>query len=204
MTASVIVLLVTLVSHFALFPTIYLFYTRKLTFELSVSVFGLLSSFMYHLSQALGHPLVLTDLHWHRLDNIGAISLTGLLFVNFACIKHSEVETCLKYAVFFLTLIFQEQNPWEEIYTAAPIILFTLIPVWNILMLERELPNISIPNLIKGASLGAISVLFFILGLNDEGDPYRILHGIWHVGIGIGSYYLWSIVKPFYTKNFRA
>lgn len=196
MNVDLAILVVTLVSHMALFPTMKLFFIRKLLFEFCVSIFGLLASFLYHLCQALDHSIILTGLHWHRLDNIGAISLTGLLFVYFACIKNPDVEIALKYFVFLVTLIFQEQNPWDERYTSAPILLFFLIPVFHLFIIQRHLPSINAANVIKGGAMSMISVFFFVLGLNDAGDPYRVLHGMWHIGIGIASYYLWNIIKP--------
>jgi len=44
-----------------------------------------------------------------------------------------------------------------------------------------------------GFLIGAL--IFFLLGLDDPNDPYRIFHGAWHVCGSFASLRLWRSVK---------
>lgn len=192
---DVIPLIVTIASHLSMFPTIYLFFEKKRVFEFCVSLFGLSSSLLYHFCQCIHHSFFLTSTHWHRLDNVTGISIAGLLFVHYCSIKNPFLETSAKHAVLFVAMIFQEENPWDIRFTVAPILLFLLLPVTQLLIIRRQLPSIDGRNLFFGFLLSLIGTIFFSLGLNDAGDPYRLYHGAWHLGIGASSYFLWDIFK---------
>ena len=41
-----------------------------------------------------------------------------------------------------------------------------------------------------GSALALASLFFFVLGLEDNVDKFRIMHSVWHVLSGAGSYFL--------------
>lgn len=188
-------LIVTIFSHLTMIPTICLFFKKKLLFEFCMAVFGLSSSLLYHMCQCIHHSFFLSSTHWHRLDNVTGIAITGLLSVHFCFIRNAFLETSLKYLVFVVSMIFQEENPWDIRFTVAPVLLYSLLPATQLLIIRRQIPPIDKRNLFFGALLTSIAVFFFVLGLNDAGDPYRLYHGTWHLAIGASSYFLWDIFK---------
>ena len=46
-----------------------------------------------------------------------------------------------------------------------------------------------------GVGTSLCAVPFFVLGLDDANDPYRMFHGLWHIFVGGASYYLWQTVR---------
>lgn len=192
---NIIALIATTLSHGTMLATFPVFISKKLLFETCVAGFGLVASVLYHVCQNVDFKIVLTEEQWHKLDNVGVISLIGLLFVHLSCINDRVVEKVLKYVVFFLSVASQEPHPWDVRFTVAPIALFSLIPVVHHLILKRQFPPIHKQQLYGGILCLALSTVFFVLGLNDSGDPYRIIHALWHLTVGIASYFLWRLIK---------
>eukprot|EP00796_Vickermania_ingenoplastis_P011246 gene11246-7814_t len=195
MAVNIPALLTTVLSHVTLLSVFPLFISRKLVFELSSASFGLLASVMYHVCQSIDGPILLSESQWHRLDNVAVIANIGLLFVSCSAITDRFVEKITKYVVFFVALASQEPHPWDVRFTISPILLFLLIPVVQHLVIRRQLPMVHKKNLYYGIVLLAISAIFFYFGLDDDSDPYRIIHGMWHFLAGIASYYLWQVMK---------
>lgn len=189
-------LFITTTSHISLLPTFPVFARKKLLFELCVAGFGLLASLMYHVCQNIDATFFFSEQQWHKLDNVGVIALIGLLFVNISCITDRIVEKVLKYVVFFVSVASQEPHPWDVRFTVAPILLFSLIPIAHHLIIKRQLPAVNRKQLHLGLLSLIISTVFFVLGLNDSEDPYRLIHGLWHFMVGIASYFLWRAIKP--------
>lgn len=48
----------------------------------------------------------------------------------------------------------------------------------------------------KGLMFALFASVFFILGLDEHNDPFRICHSIAHVFMGAALYQLWAIVPP--------
>lgn len=192
---NVIAFFITVLSHLTLLPTIQVLASKRLVFEVCVSGFGLLASVMYHTCQCLCIQFFFVESQWHKLDNVGVVALIGLMFVHLSAITNRLVEKVARYVVFFIAIASQEQHPWDVRFTVAPILLFALIPITQHFLVNKSFPPINQKCLYLGLLSICVSVVFFVLGLNDAGDPYRILHGMWHCTVGIASYYLWRVIN---------
>lgn len=189
------VFITTVVSHLTLIAPLLQLIKRKWMFEAFISVFGLTSSFMYHTCQSFDTRIFLSELQWHRLDNIGALSSFGIFWTYMACIKDPVVEAYVKYACVFITLLAQEKDPWNEFYTFIPVVIFAMIPFFFHIFVHRRMPQYDKKNTLLGFGLLGCAIPFFVAGLDDDNDPYRIFHGVWHLMVGIASFYLWRVVK---------
>jgi hypothetical protein len=200
------------VSHVAVVPTLASLLRRQWIFEFAVGTFCLAVSLLYHLSECLGEHFFLSELQWHRLDNIGAIAVFGGLFAYLCDVPpddasyfgaHRNVHQphrplahqLLQFATLFASVIVQERDPWNELYTVAPIVTFALMPLVSHAV-QRRLPRYRWAMLFKGFGAVAAGAVFFALGLDDANDPCRVYHGLWHLLGGLGMWWLWQVVPP--------
>ena len=183
------------VSHVSLLPTLLQLYRRRWMFEVSATCFGLLCSFLYHTCQAFDMVIFLTELQWHRLDNVGALVCFSALFTYLCALRDSTMDAYIKYGCFMFGIIIQEKSPWEIEYTLVPVFLFALMPVISHACLFQRLPHYDWKNFVVGFGTLVAAFPFFVAGLDDEHDPYRMFHGMWHLMGGVASLYLWRIVK---------
>jgi hypothetical protein len=190
-----IIFLTCCVSHLAMVPSVVQLVRRRWMFETAVIVFAMTCSFMYHTCQSFDTRIFLTELQWHRLDNIGALCSFAVFWTYMACIKDPVVDAYIKYACVFIALLAQEKDPWNEIYTFIPIVLFSLIPVVSHVFIHQRAPVYDRKNAVLGFGLLCAALPFFVAGLDDENDPYRSFHGLWHLIGGASSFFLWRIVK---------
>lgn len=168
---------------------------RRWMFEAAVTMFSIICSFMYHTCQSFDTRVFLTELQWHRLDNIGALTSFGIFWTYLACIKDPVVDAYVKYACVFVALLAQEKDPWNEMYTFVPILMFSMIPVVAHVFVHKRRPAYDRNNVVMGFGLLAAALPFFVAGLDDENDPFRIFHGMWHLIGGASSFFLWRVVK---------
>jgi hypothetical protein len=95
----------------------------------------------------------------------------------------------------------QEKDAWDLKWTVIPIVFFVLIPLvkisWTYFVLGKSVrPNYVWKHFWLGtASLVGLGLPCFILGLDDENDPGRIFHFLWHFFGAVSSYYLNTSVK---------
>jgi predicted membrane channel-forming protein YqfA (hemolysin III family) len=176
-------------------PSVMQLIRRKWMFEASVIVFSMTCSFMYHTCQSFDTRIFLTELQWHRLDNIGALTSFGIFWTYMACIKDPIVDAYIKYSCMFIALLAQEKDPWNEMYTFIPIVVFSMIPVFAHIFVHQRGPAYDRRNLVLGFGLLAAALPFFVAGLDDDNDPFRVFHGLWHLIGGASALYLWRIVK---------
>jgi uncharacterized membrane protein len=195
------VTLTTIASHVAVFPALAMLLRRRWVFEFSVGSFCCLVSLLYHMSEVAGNIFFLTELQWHRLDNIGAIAVFGGLFVYLCDIpadaghghQPALAHQLLQFATLFASVIVQEHDPWNETYTFVPIVAFATMPVLSH-MAQGRFPRFVWANVAKGFGLVALGAMFFVFGLDDANDPCRVYHGLWHLLAGGGMWWLWQIV----------
>ncbi|KAG5482099.1 hypothetical protein CUR178_05956 [Leishmania enriettii] len=198
-----ILFITTVLSHLTMLPTPYFFYKRNYLFELCCATFALLVSFMYHTTESFNTHLVLTEMEWHRLDNIGAISMMGLWQVYICCFQTPLVEMSCKCFCIFFTLIVQQKHPWDMRFTLSPILLFSLFPIVKHCFIEQRLPAICVRQLAWGSFFFSFALVFFVLGLDDDADRYRMYHGAWHFFAGLAFFFFWVMVKtPGCTGNY--
>jgi hypothetical protein len=185
----------TRLAHAAMQPRVLQLVRRRWVLEAVSSSFCLLTSFMYHATQDWGTSCFLDELQWHRLDNIGALNGFSLLFVYLAEIQDPLADNGLKILNFFLAVVVQEGYPWDERYTFGPLLLFFLIPVVYNAAWARRVPAYDYRELALGVAALPVALLFFVRGLDDASDPYRMAHGMWHMTAGFSCYHLWRAVR---------
>ena len=156
------------------------------------SIFGIIVSFMYHLCESLDIIIIIPQLKWHELDNIGAIYCLNNLMLSFtkSGLNIEEIER-KNYLSTLLILIIQKRGPWDLTNTIIPIVLCGLYVIYN--LLRYGIPQYYKPQMIKGIIFFGIGLIMFIRGLDDLNDYIRIYHTLWHIFIGIAFYYLWQI-----------
>ena len=76
---------------------------------------------MYHLCEVLDCDLYLSELEWHRLDNVFVISGMGIFFLHLSGNSHCRL---LVYSTLMISILAQEKDPWNLKFTIAPIVLF--------------------------------------------------------------------------------
>lgn len=171
-------------------------------FEFTLAIFGITSSFMYHICDSFNMTFILNVSQWHRLDNVGVISSLGVWFVHFSCFSDPLVDISFRYSVLFVTLILQQAHPFDLRFTVTPLLLFALFPTVKYCLLHRQWPSLHLNSFITGLGTMLIAVPFFILGQNECEDPYRFYHGLWHFFGGAASFFLWTTTRrcPFSRK----
>ncbi|KPI83284.1 hypothetical protein ABL78_7681 [Leptomonas seymouri] len=162
--------------------------------EFCGSLYALLVSFMYHSAESFDTSLFLTEKEWHRLDNIGVVSIVGMWDVYLCCLENTFVDTCCKCFCIFFTLILQQKHPWDVRFTVTPIILFSIFPIVKYCFIEHRLPPVNVRHLLYGVFFACVAIAFFVAGLNECEDPYRMCHGAWHFFMGIASFFMWVMV----------
>jgi hypothetical protein len=185
----------TVLSHLAMIPVIVQFVRKRWVMEAVSGCFTLLTSFMYHATQDWGAPFFLHEHEWHRLDNVAALhSISGLL-IYMADFRSPLANTAMKVLNLFLIIIIQEPYPWDERFTLGPFLYFLTIPfIYNGFFSGRR-PAYDYRKFGQGLAGMVVAILFFIRGLDDASDAYRLSHGMWHLVGGFGFYHLWSCVK---------
>lgn len=182
-------------SHLPMLLTIFYLFRRNYIFECCMGVFSLVVSFMYHTCECFDTTLFLSELRWHRLDNICAITSVGVTCVYLARIENQALMDYIKYVYFFVVMILQEGHPWDERYTAAPVALAVMFAIAAHIRDPRRRRGLVLRRLILAILLDGVAVFFFALGLNDQGDPYRIFHGLFHLFIAFGVFASWTAIR---------
>jgi hypothetical protein len=181
-------------SHAACIPALWQLIRRRWVFEAYVCTTALMASFMYHSCEAFGTSFFLTELRWHRLDNIGVLSCFGVYFTYLCNFRNVYTEQFVKYSTVVLAVLAQEKDPWNEAYTFGPMAFFIMIPVFVHCVVRRKVPSFDVKNAALGFGLLIAAVPFFLAGLDDRADPYRLYHGLWHVVSGGASFFMWRVV----------
>ena len=185
---------VTFLSHLSMVFPIILLFRRRWIWETVLSAATLTTSFMYHSVQAYRTRFILSELQWHRLDNIVAITAFGAFFLYLACIPNPFLNETLKFAYLWITVVLQERAPWDERYTFFPIVCFGAVPVCTHLFYWRRWPHYDWQEFTVGFGCLAVAVGFFIVGLDEAHDPFRMFHCMWHVMGGYAATRLWRVV----------
>lgn len=187
---------VTLASHLPMLLPMRMLINRGWVFESCLSFFSFLGSFMYHISESLQtNELFLSELQWHRLDNIGVLCLFGCFYTYLCIIPNPNLDLTVKMMCMILAILVQEYAPWNVVFTAAPVVLFMMMPVAVFGLYHQRKPAYDWKMFFRGFGLLGLAGPFFILGLDDHNDPCRLFHAMWHVIGSLASMYLWCIVK---------
>ncbi len=146
---------------------------------------------MYHCCDSIDRDLFLTELQWHRLDNIGALMCFTNLFTFLMDNRNRDIDISINLAEFLMHLILQEKDPWNVMFTIIPILLSSLKPLVKMVILKKFLPYRAVPFTLGIVAL-FVGFAFFFLALDDDHDFLRIYHGMWHMSVGSASYFLWN------------
>ncbi|CBH12818.1 hypothetical protein, conserved [Trypanosoma brucei gambiense DAL972] len=192
--ASWLVCVLSVVSHATLVPTVYHFLRKRYAYESVLGVFGLTASLMYHICEAFDAKFFMSSLAWHRVDNILVISLLGAWSVYMCALHDPFVERFTKYSLMMLCLIFQTRGPWEAVNSVFPAAVSFSIPI-GVYVYRRRIPALEIGRLVGFILIMAVAVIFFIKGLDDKRDHFRMYHSLWHFFCGIASYLMWTLLK---------
>lgn len=198
-TERIIMGILNSLSNLAILPTIFLIYHQKNIFSYYIGYFSMFVSAMYHFCESLDVKIILEQLKWHELDNIGAIYSFSQMTLPL-CKKNNDLNFKNKknYIFFFFLLFIQQRGPWKLINTILPIILdfsfsFILLYIYG-------KPTYNKSTLRKACIFMLISLFFFYKGLDDLNDYLRIWHAIWHLFIGITSFYFLQIQEEKYIS----
>ena len=103
-------------------------------FEALLFSMTLLASFMFHFCEIYETSFFLKELQWQRIDNIFTISSFELVIL-YLCGAVAQDDLLLKLSTVFSTVIIQEKDPWNFIYTIMPLVSYLgvglLVRVYN-------------------------------------------------------------------------
>ena len=186
-------------SNLAILPTILLIFHQKDIFSYYIGYFSMIVSMMYHFCESLDVVIILEQLKWHELDNIGAIYSFSQMTLPLT-IKNKDLnyKTKKNYIFFFFLLFIQQRGPWELINTVLPIVLDFLYAF--ILIFKYGKPNYNKSTLQKACLFMLIALIFFYKGLDDLNDYLRIWHALWHFFVGITSFYFMQIQEEIFIS----
>lgn len=199
---------VTIISLAAGLPSVKAVYDQRRYFDAAMGILLFFSSVLYHLSDTWNtNALFLSELQWHKLDNIGVLNVFATTLINLSDFEKESTSETWRWVSLFFVLIVQEKDPWDLKWTVVPLIAFFLMPIikfsWNYVVHGASLK----PNYVwKHFWLGSVFLIglglpCFVLGLDDDKDPYRIFHFLWHFFGAVSAYYLNTSVKRTLMRN---
>ena len=188
----IIMALIDSLSNLPIAPTIFLIKQQKKIFSYYLGYFSMVVSMMYHLCESLDIKIFLVQLKWHELDNIGAMYAFSQMSVPLTKYYNDlDYITKKNYLFFFLILLFQQRGPWVLTNTILPLTLDFSLAIFQII--KYGLPEYNKKVMHRAFIFMSISLIFFYKGLDDLNDYLRIWHSLWHVFIGLTSFYLIQI-----------
>uniref|UniRef100_A0A7S3F9H8 Uncharacterized protein n=1 Tax=Haptolina ericina TaxID=156174 RepID=A0A7S3F9H8_9EUKA len=178
----------------AFVPPLVVMHRFRRHFELYIGVFQLATGFLYNFCNALNMNVFLSELQWHALNNILTTTYFLLLLIHLQANTNPTVDIVLRYAAFTAVWIAQIKDEyWNPWYTALVVAVFCMMPVCKFCGAMR-LPPYEPEKLLKGAVAGVASAVCFVVGLDDQVDPFRLFHGLSQALVGLALYYLWQLV----------
>eukprot|EP00035_Acanthoeca_spectabilis_P009705 m.171293 g.171293 ORF g.171293 m.171293 type:complete len:219 (-) comp14811_c0_seq1:177-833(-) len=173
-------------------------------FETFIGLAQFVTSFFYNLCDALEISVLIDITEWHKINNILTITLGCFVLVYLMGNRNEARDHVLRYSVFLSVWICQVKDGYwmdESQYTLSiPVACFLLL---LIRLLNGIFVKYNKTQLVRGIGATAISGVFFYASLDDVTDPYRLLHGLSQVTIGVALYYLWQVipVDNYYKKK---
>lgn len=168
----------------------------------------MVTAFFYNLTNSYGIVLFLSEIAWHKINNVVSTTYLCLLLIHLTGIESKDTNTILSYLAFTLIWVAQLKDEYwmdNSMYTVLVVIFFSLLPFVkhiSIFLKKKELPPFNFKYLTFGSICGFIASVCFLLGLNSDRDWLRHWHGLSHLFFGGCLYYLWgvlSLTKP--SKN---
>ena len=194
----IIMAIIDSISNLPIGPTIFLIKRQNKTFSYYMGYFSMIVSIMYHLCESLDIKIILVQKKWHELDNIGAMYAFSQMSVPLTKFNNNmNYITKKNYIIFFIILLFQQRGPWILMNTVLPLVFDFSLAIFQILI--YGLPEYNKKTMYKAGIFMGISLIFFYEGLDDLNDYLRIWHSLWHIFIGITSFYLLQIQEKNYV-----
>lgn len=190
-TERVIMAIITGGSNFSIIPSLLLALVFNNQFEFYSALFTLVTSFMYHICDSLECAIVMKSRKWHFLDQFGSMMCFNSLLISLTSMSKNERRLKLNCISLFVTITFLIENPWKFRSTVIPHGLFVLIVLYD--WIRNGIPAFNSRILVKGSVGLVLSLSMFVKGLDDHSDYLRIYHSLWHVLIGVSSFYLSQI-----------
>jgi len=182
-------------SDCALVPSLLVTAKNRKHFEVFVGFSAIVTGFLYNACDALDVSLFLTQDEWHRINNVMGITYCALLAVYLMCNTSNDWNTLLRYNAFASVTVAQvrdgfwmERSQWSVLVIAA----YALLPILKFAKLKC-VPAFHRQKTRNGLAFAAIAAAFFVMGLDETNDPFRISHSIAHVFMGATLYNLWGI-----------
>ena len=193
----IIMAIIDSISNLPIGPTIFLIKRQKKIFSYYMGYFSMLVSIMYHLCESLDIKIILVQKKWHELDNIGAMYAFSQMSVPLTKFNNNiNYITKKNYIIFFIILLFQQRGPWVLMNTILPLVFDFSLAIFQIII--YGMPEYNKKTMYKAGIFMGISLIFFYKGLDDLNDYLRIWHSLWHIFIGITSFYLLQIQEKNY------
>ncbi|CAD8048421.1 unnamed protein product [Paramecium primaurelia] len=187
-----LMVLITGITNFVVIPAIIIIRKQRMDFQFYMSIFTLITSFMYHTLESVDCKFfIIEEGGWHRLDNVGSIVCFQMLFTQLSDLQNLHLETMLNYFGLFITFVAQAKSPWDLNYTVGPILLQLFICIFLIIK-RRRLPKLNKQKMKKGLMILMAAVVFFSLSQDEYKDYLRFYHGMWHTTVGLFSFYIWQ------------
>ena len=194
----IIMAIIDSISNLPIGPTIFLIKRQNKIFSYYMGYFSMIVSIMYHLCESLDIKIILVQKKWHELDNIGAMYAFSQMSVPLTKFNNNmNYITKKNYIIFFIILLFQQRGPWILMNTVLPLVFDFSLAIFQILI--YGLPEYNKKTMYKAGIFMGISLIFFYEGLDDLNDYLRIWHSLWHIFIGITSFYLLQIQEKNYV-----
>lgn len=123
------------------------------------------------------------------MDNVFAITSFGLVLLH-TCGVIVDDDAQLRWTVFLISLVIQEKEPFNVIYTIIPCLFFTALGL-TLRFYYRNTRKVvyNKRNMLIALIFVVFGVFFFLLGLDDANDYLRAYHGMWHICAAIFGYF---------------
>lgn len=184
--------LLTAISNFVSIPMIIRCIKLEENFVGLMLFCSMMASFFYHFTEIYNCNIFLDFSAWHKIDNIFAI--TGMSIYSLYMTGNLD-STMLIYSTLIVSILAQQRDPWNINYTIGPFIMFFFIGVISNIYYKKGFPKFKYDQLFKGKLLLFVGAYFFVKGLDQHTDYLRLNHGIWHIFLGVASWYNLNAVK---------
>jgi hypothetical protein len=176
--------------HLLSIPTICLLRNRNHVFEYLCAATLAIASFMYHFQECLDVMIIMSDVQWHKIDNIFTITGLNNITLSLCNLERHEVLN-YKYVSFMVVIIFQEIDPWNLKNTVYPSLMFFYLSLY--FLLYKGLPKYNFYNLKRGIIILFCAFAFFTKALNEDTDYMRLFHWIWHMFCCLSVFFLFQL-----------
>lgn len=186
----------------ALVPALLVMARYRRHFEMFVGILQMTFALAYNICNALQVTIFLREKEWQAMNNVMALTYFALLMIHLAHSENENLNIMLRYIAFATITIAQVKDGFRTLrWTCGPILAFSALPLLKCLA-QKRVPPYNRARTIKGAAFAAGAFVCFRIGLDEQHDPFRFWHGMFHLFVGTALWHLWGIVPdPDTTKK---